>query len=55
MSSPTPACKPPSRFPRLVCVRNLRVRLEHAKREIVAAEFYEIPAEAVAIAGQTGR
>jgi hypothetical protein len=31
----------------LVCIRNPVAKLDHAKREIVAARFYEIPAEAV--------
>jgi len=33
--------------PELVCIRNPAIKLDHAKREIVAARFYEIPAEAV--------
>jgi len=31
----------------VVSVLNPAVRLDHAKREIVAARFYEIPSEAV--------
>lgn len=31
----------------LVCIHNPVAKLDHAKREIVAARFYEIPAEAV--------
>jgi superfamily II DNA or RNA helicase len=33
--------------PELVRIQNPAVRLDHAKREIVAARFFEIPAEAV--------
>jgi hypothetical protein len=33
--------------PDLVCIHNPVAKLNHAKREIVAARFYEIPAEAV--------
>lgn len=33
--------------PELVRIQNPAIRLDHAKREIVAARFYEIPAEAI--------
>ena len=33
--------------PRLVTVRNPAARLDHAKRESVAARFYEIPADVI--------
>jgi len=33
--------------PELVTIRNPAARLDHAKREIVAARFFEIPAEAI--------
>ncbi|HIQ21896.1 MAG TPA: DUF3883 domain-containing protein [Planctomycetes bacterium] len=33
--------------PELVTIRNPAAKLDHAKREIVAARFYEIPAEAI--------
>ena len=32
--------------PELVCIHNPADKLDHAKREIVVARFYEIPAEA---------
>jgi SNF2 family DNA or RNA helicase len=38
--------------PELVRIQNPAARLDHAKREIVAARFYEIPAEAVNEAAQ---
>jgi superfamily II DNA/RNA helicase len=38
---------PLSESPELVRIQNPAVRLDHAKREIVAARFYEIPAEAI--------
>ena len=38
---------PLSASPELVRIQNPAVRLDHAKREIVAARFYEIPAEAI--------
>jgi len=38
--------------PELVRIQNPAVRLDHAKREIVAARFFEIPAEAVANAAK---
>jgi len=34
--------------PGLVCIHNPAVKLDHAKREIVAARFFEISAEAIA-------
>jgi superfamily II DNA or RNA helicase len=40
--------------PELVCIQNPAVRLDHAKREIVAARFFEISAEAVMQAGRQG-
>jgi len=33
--------------PELVCSDNPVAKLDHAKREIVATRFYEIPAEAI--------
>jgi hypothetical protein len=33
--------------PELVRIQNPAAKLDHAKREIVAARFYEIPAEAL--------
>lgn len=42
---------PLSPNPELVRIQNPAVRLDHAKREIVAARFFEIPAEAVIQAG----
>ena len=41
---------PLSEPPELVRIQNPAVRLDHAKREIVAARFYEIPAEAIGTA-----
>jgi SNF2 family DNA or RNA helicase len=41
--------------PELVRIQNPAVRLDHAKREIVAARFFEIPAEAVVEAGREHR
>jgi superfamily II DNA or RNA helicase len=38
----------------LVRIHNPVVKLDHAKREIVAARFYEIPADAVQLAGDRG-
>jgi len=38
--------------PELVRIQNPAIRLDHAKREIVAARFFEIPAEAVVQAGR---
>jgi len=38
--------------PELVRIQNPAVRLDHAKREIVAARFFEIPAEAVVRAAE---
>ena len=38
---------PLGEHPELVRIQNPAARLEHAKREIVAARFFEIPAEAV--------
>jgi hypothetical protein len=43
---------PLSKSPELVRIQNPAVRLDHAKREIVAARFFEIPAEAVVAAVQ---
>jgi superfamily II DNA or RNA helicase len=42
---------PLGKSPELVRIQNPAVRLDHAKREIVAARFFEIPAEAVVAAG----
>lgn len=42
---------PPGKTPELVRIQNPAVRLGHAKREIVAARFFEIPAEAVMAVG----
>jgi hypothetical protein len=39
---------PLGKKPELVTVHNPVARLDHAKREIVAARFFEIPAEAIA-------
>ena len=36
----------------LVRINNPVARLDHAKREMVTARFFEIPAEAVAVAGR---
>jgi hypothetical protein len=33
--------------PELVSIHNPALKLDHAKREIVATRFYEIPAEAI--------
>jgi hypothetical protein len=38
--------------PELVRIQNPAARLDHAKREIVAARYYEIPAEAIGLAGR---
>ena len=40
--------------PELVRIQNPAARLDHAKREIVAARFYEIPAEAILGVGESG-
>jgi len=45
---------PLSESPELVRIQNPAVRLDHAKREIVAARFYEIPAEAIGRAAASG-
>ncbi|HRT71530.1 MAG TPA: DUF3883 domain-containing protein [Syntrophales bacterium] len=37
--------------PELVCIHNPVAKLDHAKREIVSARFYEISAEALERAG----
>jgi len=42
---------PLSDSPELVRIHNPAAKLDHAKREIVAARFYEIPAEAIAQCG----
>jgi len=39
--------------PELVRIQNPAVRLDHAKREIVAARFFEIPAEAACEVAET--
>lgn len=41
-------------LPELVRIHNPVAKLDHAKREIVAARFYEIPAEAVTAASTKG-
>jgi superfamily II DNA or RNA helicase len=41
--------------PELVCIHNPVAKLDHAKREIVAARFYEIPADAVQQAAEGNR
>jgi len=41
---------PLSEAPELARVQNPATRLDHAKREIAAARFYEIPAEAISLA-----
>jgi superfamily II DNA or RNA helicase len=46
---------PLSDSPELVRIHNPVAKLDHAKREIVAARFYEIPAEAVAQAAEGNR
>jgi len=38
--------------PELITIRNPAKRLDYAKREVVAARFFEIPAEAVVEAGR---
>ena len=38
--------------PELVRINNPAARLDHAKRGIVAARFFELPAEAVMAAGR---
>jgi hypothetical protein len=42
---------PLGKTPELVRIQDPAVRLDHAKREIVAARFFEIPAGAVIPAG----
>jgi hypothetical protein len=39
--------------PELVRIQNPALKLDHAKREVVAARFYEIPAEAIQRVGAT--
>ena len=41
--------------PELVSIHNPAAKLDHAKREIVAARFYEIPAEAITQCGDCQR
>jgi hypothetical protein len=43
---------PLGKAPELVRIQDPAVRLDHAKREIVAARFFEIPAEAVDLVGK---
>ncbi|MGQ9592678.1 MAG: protein NO VEIN domain-containing protein, partial [Planctomycetota bacterium] len=43
---------PLGKSPELVRIQNPAVRLDHAKREIVAARFFEIPAETVMAVGR---
>jgi len=45
---------PLSASPEMVRIQNPAARLDHAKREIVAARYYEIPAEAIARAAASG-
>jgi len=45
---------PLGRSPELVRIQNPAVQLDHAKREIVAARFFEISADAVALAAKSG-
>ncbi len=45
---------PLGKKPELVRIQNPAAKLDHAKREIVAARFFEIPAEAVAVAAWEG-
>jgi len=42
---------PLGKTPELVRIQNPAAQLDHAKREIVTARFFEIPAEAVVAAG----
>ncbi len=42
---------PLGKEPELVRIQNPAVKLDHAKREIVAARFFEIPAEAIGYGG----
>ena len=44
---------PLSESPELVRIQNPAARLDHAKREIVAARYYEIPAEAIVTAARS--
>ncbi|MFH1009845.1 MAG: hypothetical protein V1784_01245, partial [bacterium] len=39
--------------PEHVAIKNPAATLDHAKREIMAARFYEIPAEAILRAGSS--
>jgi superfamily II DNA or RNA helicase len=41
--------------PELVTIRNPAAKLDHAKKEVVAARYFEIPAEAVQATGQPRR
>lgn len=43
---------PLGKTPELIRIQNPAVRLDHAKREIVAARFFEIPAQAVEALGK---
>lgn len=45
---------PLGKEPEMVRIQNPAVKLDHAKREIVAARFFEIPAEAICTIGQEG-
>ncbi|HLA80767.1 MAG TPA: DUF3883 domain-containing protein, partial [Thermoleophilia bacterium] len=45
---------PLGKTPELVRIQNPAARLDHAEREIVAARFFEIPAEAVDLVGKSG-
>jgi hypothetical protein len=46
---------PLGKAPELVRIQNPAAKLDRAKREIVAARFFEIPAEAAVEAGQEQR
>jgi len=43
---------PLGKVPELIRIQNPAARLDHAKREIVAARFFEVPAEAVESVGR---
>lgn len=38
--------------PQLIRIQNPAMKLDHAKREVVASRFFEIPAEAVIVTGE---
>ena len=39
--------EPLGQSPELICIQNPAQKLDHAKREIIASRYYEIPAEAI--------